>query len=594
MKRWRWLMVILSLALVAQVGERQGGVRAVSAVVPNGAPCVVSGFITVDTTWSPALCDPYIVNTGNVVVLSGVTLTVEPGTRVRFAGLRALVVEGALVARGLPTNPITLTSNLSTPSPGDWGYLYFTGSSADAVFDGAGNYLSGSILEYAVVEYAGGVTGLDTNGAVRVEASAPYLHLNTIRNNADSGVMTWGEDVVPNAAPLIRDNLLTANVGGATVWNEAVLEGNSVLSNTTSEDGAGLYLSGTVTATNNLVMGNVASRNGGGLFSQGDVTLVGNTFTGNTALSDGGGLYLCSTGVVTGNVVVSNTAASYGGGVLVCDGYSPVLNYNDLYGNTATRGAALANNNVSGRPDVDATNNYWGTTDAFQIEDLIWHVVDNSLLGIVDYFPYLASGANPTPTPTPSLTPTTTRTITPGGPTLTPSHTATATGTATRTPTATRTITPGGPTLTPTRTPTVTQTPFPPTPSGPIFLPLVASNYLDYFDGPCEVEDNDSYMLANGPLKSGMAYCGYPDDAKDYFSASLLAPGTLTVDVLNHVGQGVQLQLFYLSTANRVASDVEAPYQIVYSGAAGVYYIYVYTAGGYTAATPYTLTVSYP
>jgi hypothetical protein len=75
---------------------------------------------------------------------------------------------------------------------------------------------------------------------------------------------------------------------------------------------------------------------------------------------------------------------------------------------------------------------------------------------------------------------------------------------------------------------------------------------------------------------------------------SLLGPGTLTISLTNDVGQGVQVQLFYLSTTNRVASDVEAPYQIVYSGAAGAYYIYLYTAGGYTSATPYTLTVSYP
>jgi len=75
---------------------------------------------------------------------------------------------------------------------------------------------------------------------------------------------------------------------------------------------------------------------------------------------------------------------------------------------------------------------------------------------------------------------------------------------------------------------------------------------------------------------------------------SLPGSGTLTIDLLNDMGQGVQVQLFYQSTANRVGSDVEAPYQIVYSGAAGAYYIYLYTAGGYTSATPYTLTVSYP
>jgi hypothetical protein len=70
----------------------------------------------------------------------------------------------------------------------------------------------------------------------------------------------------------------------------------------------------------------------------------------------------------------------------------------------------------------------------------------------------------PTNTIKPTAVVTRTRTITPGGPTLTPSRTRTRTltptQTLTRTPTRTRTptITPGGPTLTFTNTPTVTRT----------------------------------------------------------------------------------------------------------------------------------------
>ena len=73
--------------------------------------------------------------------------------------------------------------------------------------------------------------------------------------------------------------------------------------------------------------------------------------------------------------------------------------------------------------------------------------------------------STPTPTPTPTTPPPPTSTITPGGPTLTPSLTPTNTSTPTRTPTPTSTptltasITPGGPTLTPSLTPTVTNTP---------------------------------------------------------------------------------------------------------------------------------------
>ncbi len=83
--------------------------------------------------------------------------------------------------------------------------------------------------------------------------------------------------------------------------------------------------------------------------------------------------------------------------------------------------------------------------------------------------PVLAPPPTDPPTPTPLLP-----TITPGGPTLTPTPTITPGG-PTLTPTATPTITPGGPTLTPTPTitpggPTLTPTPTI-TPGGPTLTP---------------------------------------------------------------------------------------------------------------------------
>jgi hypothetical protein len=128
-------------------------------------------------------------------------------------------------------------------------------------------------------------------------------------------------------------------------------------------------------------------------------------------------------------------------------------------------------------------------------------------------------------------------------------------------------------------------------------------NFVDYFEGPYEVEDNDSYLQANGPLRPGQAYFGYLDDPKDYFSFSPLVAGsiTLTLDLGVNPDEGVQLQLFYESTSNRVGFDPDPPYLIECpsddqpgcSGAAGTYYIYIANVG--TGSTsPYTLTVSYP
>jgi hypothetical protein len=70
---------------------------------------------------------------GSVVVPRGVTLTIEPGTVVRFEkidvdgdgiGDSELYVEGDLVAEGAPGRPIVFTSAEKTPSARDWKYLF--------------------------------------------------------------------------------------------------------------------------------------------------------------------------------------------------------------------------------------------------------------------------------------------------------------------------------------------------------------------------------------------------------------------------------------------------------------------------------------
>ncbi len=76
----------------------------------------VSGNITVDTTWSGTV---YV--EGTVWVDSGVTLSIDPGTEVRFNGNYQLVVNGFLYANGTPSNRIMFRSNSSTPGIMDWG-----------------------------------------------------------------------------------------------------------------------------------------------------------------------------------------------------------------------------------------------------------------------------------------------------------------------------------------------------------------------------------------------------------------------------------------------------------------------------------------
>ncbi|MBN1920441.1 MAG: hypothetical protein JW892_04305, partial [Anaerolineae bacterium] len=126
------------------------------------------------------------------------------------------------------------------------------------------------------------------------------------------------------------------------------------------------------------------------------------------------------------------------------------------------------------------------------------------------------------------------------------------------------------------------------------FLPLVPVDYVRYFEGPWEFEPNNTYLQANGPLIPGQDYWGYPNDEKDYFSVYVRNSGTLTINLTDHTGAAVQVQLFYQGIDNRVAFDTESPYTITYNGQPGWYYVYIYTGGGYDSTTPYTLRVTYP
>jgi hypothetical protein len=118
-----------------------------------------------------------------------------------------------------------------------------------------------------------------------------------------------------------------------------------------------------------------------------------------------------------------------------------------------------------------------------------------------------------------------------------------------------------------------------------------------------ELEPNTLYTDANGPLISGLDYQGWHNDTSDYFRIYVPSAGTihitLTTEQTGKDGQGnyyVRL-LLYEGTPDSTAEgdDPTLPYSITYSGAAGWYYIRVYTAaGGVDPDKSYTLTVTYP
>jgi parallel beta-helix repeat protein len=365
----------------------------------------VGGSITVDTTWS-ADNSPYIVVSESVTVTQGVQLTIEPGVSIRFNPGLKLWVDGVLIARGTDSNPITFTSNNPTPAPGNWGNIHFLTTAEPTVIDEHGNYISGSILQYCVIEYAG-FDGVSYQNAV-------YSFLNTlmvdnclIENNTGSGIMIVSDNdtlswVTNNALNnnhawghgggvllyygVIKNNIVSNNHadggtdGGGIFALQADVIDNIVTNNRTKEtsgtEGAGIYLvsegSGSLLVQGNIVQGNSAVNTGGGIYifsnSATQVLVRQNIISGNSADDSGGGIYLRgSKGTVTiqENMIYDNIAdadadQTGSGGGIFCDYRAGTHNIQDniIYGNSAgNRGGGIYTNgcHISGNQIINNT-----------------------------------------------------------------------------------------------------------------------------------------------------------------------------------------------------------------------------------------------
>jgi parallel beta-helix repeat protein len=265
-----------------------------------------------------------------VVVGSGATLYIEPGVEVRFASAKGMQIDGTLVARGTAGNLITFTTSSATPTAGAWQFINFTDSSVDATFDGSGNYVSGSVLQYCQVLYAG---GSGAPGAIQIQTAAPFIDNCQIRNNTGSGVYATNPPNLRLSNNTISNNTrignsYTNNGGGIFLSGGSATITNNTISNNTAYEGTGgidlRNVNATTLISGNTIAGNRAEGNGtgvGGILVQGNtasVTIQNNTISNNYGSSGyggaGGGIKVRSNStavVIDGNTIASNI---FGGG----------------------------------------------------------------------------------------------------------------------------------------------------------------------------------------------------------------------------------------------------------------------------------------
>ena len=399
------------------------------------AATYVSGPISSDTTWSLAN-SPYML-TGSVFVNPGVTLTIEPGVKVDFY-MHSLQVSGTLIARGTSDNNIIFFSSYPTNSMA----IYFWSSTSWNESTG-----TGSIIENAVLSSA----------YISVSSCSPKISNNYFTNNRYTSIsIINGSSLILNnsfdcqatviyvtssvpCSPTISRNFVKCTSSGSPYGinvgnNNAYISDNNVTSCFW-----GIYVTGNSTITRNLIRNSTY-----GIFTSGSTaTIEGNILSNNTfgiSISGGGG------------TIRNNTIGNNQVGILASTA-SGNISQNNIFGNTQySLGMSTPNS-------VDATYNWWGTTDISAINQTIYDNKNSTLLGKVNFTPFLNDSNSaapalvsinyvPIPTPTPYPTPIPVPTATP-----------TPRPTATLGPISTPTPPPADPT-----TPPVTPTPLP-TPS---------------------------------------------------------------------------------------------------------------------------------
>lgn len=276
---------------------------------------VGKGILDKDATWSGE-----VLIKGDVEVAENATLTILPGTVVRFAKIAPfgpdklhtdkenhfpgseIFVRGKLLAKGEKEKKISFASAEKKGNPGDWGGINFHGS-------------VGNVVEYCVIMHA------DT--AVHAHSSKVAVSGNEFRHN---GTAIGNKNLKDNPVKCelsVERNLITENGGGVIVGNGMTVQHNEISKN----EFFGIY---------------------GKNLDKGEVRF--NNISGN---GKGAIMYAVKAITLTDNNIIDNTD----------------YNLSMLEGQTN---------------DLAFPGNWWGTTDEKQIREKVLDKAKESNLGAAD------------------------------------------------------------------------------------------------------------------------------------------------------------------------------------------------------------------
>lgn len=293
---------------------------------------------------------PYLI-VQSATLLPGARLSIEPGVTVKFAGYNRLTVQGKLVARGTSSDSILFTTVKVEGAPGDWDRIYLQGPKEEEP----------DTLSYCRIQYA--------NIGLSCQQASPIIL------NSEACYCSGYGIVADLSMPEIAGNLLRNNYGGISCENgsAAIIEGNTFENNA---------LAGIVCINSSpQISHNISSQNKYGLYTERycDPLVWHNRFIDNERA-----IYLhyyCDP------LIEANEISDQAECGLYLSGYNnPEIHFNNISQN-GSHSVYL----TFQPDDVQAQNNWWGTTDLNEIGNFIWDVYDNTILGEVLVAPILAA-----------------------------------------------------------------------------------------------------------------------------------------------------------------------------------------------------------
>ena len=292
----------------------------ITIFVEGQTPPVTGGVLSEDTRWTEQ--DSPITLTANLLVSEGVTLTIDPGVEVELDG-RFIQVDGTLRALGEPSNLIVIKSSIHRDQQEST--IHFTSTSTPWE-ESTGN---GSIIEYATIELLSQVS-------ILVNSSSPKISHCTITNGSDTLITVMG-----TSSPIISDNLLSDNAREAIALRFTD-DGLPVIErNVFSGNGSGIDMqrsAGAVIQDNLFIGHHYGIHIDNGSNSTQTLTIRRNTFVQNTS-----GIKIEGSRLLT---ATQNNFLNQSFNIEIVDGGDPPI-------------------------DLDATNNWWGTTDLVTIKQRI-------------------------------------------------------------------------------------------------------------------------------------------------------------------------------------------------------------------------------